>query len=58
MTTEQVKELLFQEFKTWMFGQAYAIGKDGEPDWYETDVNRFVNKVKNAVHTKSNNRTT
>lgn len=47
MNELQVKKLLeenkltWRKFKEWMYGQTYAM-IDGEPDYYEWDVERFV----------------
>lgn len=48
MNTSQAKDKIEQAGKTWegfqewMFGQTYGINKDGSPNWYETDVSRFI----------------
>lgn len=46
MTTEKVKDLLFEQFMIFMLGQTYGEGPDGQPDWYETDVNRFIRQIR------------
>jgi len=52
MTTKQAKAKIkkaggkWEDFIDFMFGSAYGIDKNGEPDWYEWDVDRFINKVK------------
>lgn len=52
MKTEKVKKLIkeaggkWTNFLDFMFGGQYKIGKDGKPDWYEIDVDRFIRNVK------------
>lgn len=52
MTTEEVIKLVesrghtFGEFTKWMFGQTYGMNPDGTPNWYEVDVNRFINGLR------------
>lgn len=47
MNELQVKKLLeenkltWRKFKEWMYGQTHGI-VDGEPDYYDWDVERFV----------------
>ena len=47
MNTQTTRELLkqhglkWEDFIKWMCGQTYAI-VDGEPDYYEWDVNNFI----------------
>jgi len=51
MTTKEVKNLIKKYNKTWteflefMNGQTIG-GTPNNPDWYECDVNRFVNNLK------------
>lgn len=50
MTTEEVKLLLKHYGKPWdgflkfMTGQTVGMGEDGEADWYESDVDRYIKR--------------
>ena len=52
MATKQVKAKIkkaggkWEDFITFMFGSAYGIDKKGKPNWYDWDVDIFINKVK------------
>lgn len=48
MTTEQTKEAIriaggeWDLFVHWMRGQTVGMDEDGNTNWYETDVARFI----------------
>lgn len=48
MTTQEVKQKLkeakgsWKVFLEWMRGQTVGMYPDGETDWYEYDVKRFI----------------
>lgn len=48
MTTKQIKSLLKKNnlkwslFLKWMNGQTVGLDENGDTDWYETDVERFI----------------
>lgn len=48
MTTKQAKEKIkkaggkWKDFLDWMMGQTYGIDDNGEPNWYEWDVDRWI----------------
>ena len=50
LTTAQVQSLLdlnglaMEDFKQFMFGKTHAIGSDGNPLWYEWDVDSFMRR--------------
>jgi len=52
MTTKQAKAKIkkaggkWEDFITFMFGSTCGIDKKGNFDWYDWDVDRFINKVK------------
>jgi len=38
----------WKEFEKWMFGQTVGVGDDGEIDYYDHDVNRFIGYTCNS----------
>ena len=48
MRESEVKKLLkenklsWKEFKDWMRGQTIGVYSDGSPDYYDWDVERFI----------------
>ena len=54
MTTNKVKQEIkkynkihekqknWKEFQHFMLGSAYGIDKDGNPNWYEYDIGRYL----------------
>lgn len=53
MTANEVKNLLnqhnksWEDFCKWMSGQTVGVYANGEIDWYEWDVKRFINDLPN-----------
>lgn len=45
MREEEVKQLLFERFLGWMCGQTVGINKDNTTDYYEDDVERYIEKL-------------
>ena len=41
MNEEEIKEYLFKKFLDLMKGQTYSLNKDGSPNYYQCDVERF-----------------
>lgn len=44
---EKIGEENWEKFQRFMFCQTVGITKDGEEDYYETDVDRFIRQIKN-----------
>ena len=40
----------FNKFKKWMFGQTCGIDENGESNYYDWDVTRFINGMHPMEH--------
>lgn len=54
MTTQEAQNKIkkaggkWEDFVDWMFGQTVGLYENGETNWYEYDVNRFISYKCNA----------
>lgn len=46
MTKNEVLELLWNEFESWMAGQTCGLKDNGEIDYYKCDVDAFMRKLR------------
>jgi len=47
---EKIGKENWMAFCVFMFGQTVGVGKDGETDYYECDVENFLNKLKKGKY--------
>lgn len=58
MTTKEVQQAIDEaggdwgDFLTFMVGQTYGIDENGEPDYYERDVQAFIRGITPDGNTK------
>jgi hypothetical protein len=46
----KANDLSWDEFDKWMMGQTCPLGEKGEMNYYEYDVERYVNHKKRGEH--------